>query len=313
VNRFTRGAAFSAAHGAGTAGYPRNPVKVFTWNVNGLRACGRQGFAEWLAGCGADVVGIQEVRARTEDLPEALCAPPGWHAHFSPAERAGYSGVALYSRIPPDAVETALGRPRFDREGRLQIARFGRLAVANVYFPKGSGTLRDNARVPYKLSFYRALFARLERLRRSGLRVLAMGDFNTAHRDIDLARPRANLRTSGFLLEERAELERWLAAGWVDVFRHRHPEEVGHYTWWRQWGGAREQNVGWRIDFVLASPAAARFVRDAFLEPGVRGSDHCPAGVVLDPRILGGPATTRRTGRGMLEVHGGRAPRSAPC
>ncbi len=280
-------------------------MKILTWNVNGLRACGRHGFEAWLARSGADVVGIQEVRARTEDLPESLRAPRGWHAHFSPAARAGYSGVALFSRRPPDVVQTALGVPRFDREGRLQIARFGRLAVANVYFPKGSGTLRDNARVPYKLAFYRALFARLERLRRSGLRVLAMGDFNTAHREIDLARPRANLRTSGFLPAERAELDRWIAAGWVDVFRRLHPGEAGHYTWWRQWGGAREHNVGWRIDYVLASPTAVPLVRDAFLCPEVRGSDHCPAGVVLDPRVLGARASARSPRRRMMAVHGG--------
>ena len=124
-------------------------------------------------------------------------------------------------------------------------------------------------------------------LRRSGLRVLVMGDFNTAHRDIDLTHPKANLRTSGFLPAERAELDRWLAAGWVDAFRALHPDEPGHYTWWRQWGGARERNVGWRIDYVLASPAAMRFVRGAHLSPEVRGSDHCPAVVELDPRVLG--------------------------
>jgi exodeoxyribonuclease-3 len=262
-------------------------VRIVTWNVNGLRACGRKGFGRWLEGSGAGIVGVQEVRARAAELPDALRAPSGWHAHFVEAERPGYSGVALYARCAPDAVETSLGEPRFDREGRLQIARFGRLAVANVYFPKGSGTARDNTRVPYKLAFYRALFARLERLRRGGLRVLAMGDFNTAHREIDLARPRDNLRTSGFLPEERAELDRWLAAGWVDAFRRLHPDEPGHYTWWRQWGGARERNVGWRIDYVLASPAAMRFVRGAFVWPEVRGSDHAPAGVELDRAILG--------------------------
>jgi exodeoxyribonuclease-3 len=255
--------------------------------VNGLRACGRKGFAAWLEGCGAQIVGVQEVRARPEDLDEALRCPAGWHVHLVAGERPGYSGVALYSRRAPDAVETALGVPRFDCEGRLQVARFGRLALANVYFPKGSGPLRDNSRVPYKLAFTRALFARVERLRRSGLRVIVMGDFNTAHREIDLSHPQANRRTSGFLPAERAELDRWLAAGWVDAFRALHPGEPGHYTWWRQWGGARERNVGWRIDYLLASPAAMRFVREAWLAPEVRGSDHCPAGLELDPRILG--------------------------
>jgi exodeoxyribonuclease-3 len=261
-------------------------MRIVSWNVNGLRACAKKGFLEFLGKSRAQVVGVQEVRAREADLPDAVRAPARWHSHFVEAERRGYSGVGLYARRAPDSVATSLGAPRFDREGRVQIARFGRLVLANVYFPKGSGSARDNSRVPYKLAFYRALFQRMERLRRGGARVLVMGDFNTAHREIDLARPRDNAKNSGFLPEERAELDRWLAAGWVDTFRRFEPG-AGHYTWWRQWGGAREKNIGWRIDYVLASAAAARFCRDAFIWPHVTGSDHCPVGVDLDPAVLG--------------------------
>ena len=157
--------------------------------------------------------------------------------------------------------------------------------VANVYFPNGNGKERDNSRVPFKLEFYRALFETLERLRRSGRRVLVMGDFNTAHREIDLARPRENRETSGFLPEERAELDRWLARGWVDTFRRFEPRPE-RYSWWSQRFGVRARNVGWRIDYVLASPAAMRFVRGAFLQPDVMGSDHCPVGVDVDPEIF---------------------------
>lgn len=260
-------------------------MRVVSWNVNGLRACARRGFLEFLEKSRAQVVGLQEVRARRADLPAAVRAPRGWHTHFVEAERPGYSGVGLYSRRPPDSVETSLS-PRFDREGRVQIARFGRLVVANAYFPKGSGSARDNSRVPYKLAFYRALFRRLERLRRGGFRVLVMGDFNTAREDIDLARPKQNRKTSGFLAEERAELDRWIAAGWVDTFRRFEPGE-GHYTWWSQRFGVRERNIGWRIDYVLASPAAMRHIRHAFIRPEIRGSDHCPVGVDLDPAVLG--------------------------
>ncbi len=259
-------------------------MRVVSWNVNGLRACARKGFLDFLDASGADVVGLQEVRAFEHQLDPAVRAPAGWHAAFAPAERAGYSGVALYSREPPERVETALGEPRFDVEGRLVVARFGarcgRLAVASVYFPKGSGRDRDNSRVAYKLDFYAALFDHLEPLRRGGP-VLVIGDYNTAHEPIDLARPAANTKTSGFLPEERAELGRWLQAGWVDTFRAAHPGEPDHYTWWRQWGGARERNVGWRIDYVLASAAAAERVTDAFIWPQVTGSDHCPVGVDL--------------------------------
>ena len=263
----------------------RNSLRVVTWNVNGLRACARKGFARWLARSDADIVGVQEVRALPDELPPAVGAPRGWHVELAPAERRGYSGVGLYARTRPDAVERSLAKD-FDVEGRLLLARFGRLVVANAYFPKGSGRLRDNGRVPYKLAFYRALFEWVERLRRAGQRVLVMGDFNTAHREIDLARPRDNHKTSGFLPEERAEIDRWHAAGWVDVFRG-FEAGPGHYTWWSQRQGARERNVGWRIDYVLASPAAAKFARGAWLEPTTRGSDHCPAGVELDVGVLG--------------------------
>jgi exodeoxyribonuclease-3 len=193
--------------------------------------------------------------------------------------------VALFTRREPDRIDTRLGEPRFDREGRLQLAHFGRLVVVNVYFPKGSGKNRDNSRVPYKLDFSRALFARLERLRRSGKRLLVMGDFNTAHQEIDLARPRENQKTSGFLPEERAEFERWIAAGWVDTFR-RFESSPGHYTWWSQRAGVRAKNVGWRIDYVLASASVLPFVRRAFIRSEVRGSDHCPVGVDLDPEAF---------------------------
>jgi exodeoxyribonuclease-3 len=259
-------------------------LRIVTWNVNGLRACARKGFARWLEASRADVVALQEVRALAEEIP---ALPPGWHVELAPAERRGYSGVALLTRAKPDAVTRSLDEPRFDVEGRLLAARLGRLVVANAYFPKGSGRLRDNSRVPYKLAFYRALFAKLARLRRAGYRVLVVGDFNTAHREIDLARPRGNRETSGFLPEERAEIDRWIGAGWVDVFRAFHPGEPGHYTWWSQMPGARERNVGWRIDYALASPAAMRFARGAWIERDVCGSDHCPAGVTLDAAVLG--------------------------
>ena len=225
------------------------------------------------------------MRARAEQLPRGVRSPRGWHTHFAHAERPGYSGVGLYSRRPPDAVETRLGEERFDAEGRLQIARFGRLVLANVYFPKGSGSRRDNSRVPYKLAFYAALFQRLQRLRRGGLRVIALGDFNTAHQEIDLARPRDNRGNSGFLPEERAELDRWLAAGWIDSFR-RFESGPGHYTWWSQRMGVRARNIGWRIDYLLVSPAAMRYVRSAFIQPRVTGSDHCPVGISVDPAIF---------------------------
>jgi len=211
---------------------------------------------------------------------------PRWHQHYTAPERRGYSGVGLLSRREPISVETSLGEERFDTEGRVQIARYGRLVVANGYFPNGSGKNRDNSRIPYKLDWYRALFDKLQRLRRGGYRVIVMGDFNTAHREIDLARPKANVKTSGFCPEEREELDRWISAGWTDTFRSFEPGE-GHYTWWSQRFGVRAKNIGWRIDYVLASPAAMKFVKGAFIHPKTMGSDHCPIGVDVDPAIFG--------------------------
>jgi exodeoxyribonuclease-3 len=256
-------------------------MRVVSWNVNGLRACAKKGFADFLRKANADVVGIQEVRAFPEQLPDDIRSPKGWHASFSPAERAGYSGVGMFSREAPKRIETSLDDHRFDVEGRLQIARFDGLVVINAYFPKGSGKDRDNSRVAYKLDFYRAVFERMQKLRKRGP-VLVMGDYNTAHQEIDLARPKDNRKNSGFLPEERAEVDRWLETGWIDAFRVMHPGEEGHYTWWRQWGGAREKNVGWRIDYVIASPSAMKRIRDAFIWPRITGSDHCPIGVDID-------------------------------
>jgi exodeoxyribonuclease-3 len=260
-------------------------VRIVSWNVNGLRACAKKGFRAWLGRSRAEIVGVQEVRALPDQLPDTVREPRGFHSYFAPAERLGYSGVGLFARRPADRVDASLGEPRFDAEGRLQIARFGRLVVVNGYFPKGSGNERDNSRVPYKLDFYRALFDRVQRLRRGGARVLVMGDLNTAHREVDLARPKQNTANSGFLPEERGELDRWMDAGWVDTFRH-FESEGGHYSWWSQRFGMRARNVGWRIDYVLASPAAMRYVRGAFIQPDVKGSDHCPVGVDLDPAIF---------------------------
>jgi len=258
-------------------------LRVLSWNVNGIRACVRKGFTSWLQHSGADIVGLQEVRATEQQIPDEL-RQSGWHQAYAPAAKAGYSGVAILSRRPPDAVHTELA-PRFDVEGRLIIACFGKLAVCSAYFPKGSGPNRDNSRIPYKLDFYRALYDQLGKWRRRGYRVLCVGDMNTAHREIDLARPRQNVENSGFRPEEREELDRWMRGRWVDTFRALEPHGE-NYSWWSQRFGLRERNVGWRLDYVLASPSAMKFVRRAFIDKNVLGSDHCPVGVDLDRSVL---------------------------
>lgn len=260
-------------------------LRVYSWNVNGIRSAVSKGLVDWLATTRAEIVGLQEVRAGLDAIPSELGALSDYHQHYVAASKKGYSGVGLLSRRKPEAIETSLGARHFDDEGRLQLARFGRLVVANGYFPNGSGKDRSNDRVPFKLDWYSALFDRIEALRREGLHVLVMGDFNTAHKEIDLARPKDNRKTSGFLPEECEELERWITAGWVDTFRAFEPGP-GHYSWWSQRFGVRAKNIGWRIDYVLASPEAMPFVEHAFIEPHVKGSDHCPIGVDLDPAIF---------------------------
>ena len=263
----------------------RKTCRVYSWNVNGIRSAVSKGLVDWVAGTQAEIVGLQEVRAELAAIPAELATLDDYHQHYVAAAKKGYSGVGLLSRRKPDAIETSLGASHFDDEGRLQLARFGRLVVANGYFPNGSGKDRSNDRVPYKLDWYRALFERIEALRKDGLHVLVMGDFNTAHKEIDLARPKDNRKTSGFLPEDCEELERWIGAGWVDTFR-AFESGPGHYSWWSQRFGVRAKNIGWRIDYVLASPEAFAFVKHAFIEPDVKGSDHCPIGVDLDPAIF---------------------------
>jgi len=259
--------------------------RFVSWNVNGIRACVRKGFLDWLPTARVDVLGLQETRCEREDLPEMLHRLRRLrYAHWiSASAKRGYSGVALLSRREPLDVVGELGDESFDREGRFLLARFPDLLVANVYFPKGSGNLRDNSRVPYKLAFTEHVFEVMNAARRRHrLPAIVMGDVNIAPAPIDLARPRGNEGTSGFLPEERELYSRLLGRRWVDTFRALHPAGV-NYSWWSNRVGVRDRNVGWRIDHVLVSADLVPRVRRAFVWDHVRGSDHCPVGIDLAP------------------------------
>jgi exodeoxyribonuclease-3 len=254
-------------------------VRLFSWNVNGLRACTRKGFPAWLRDTRPDVLALQEVRATPEQLEEEARSPAGYQVHFHPAARPGYSGVALYSAIDPNQVVLGgLDEPRFDTEGRLIIADLGGFLLYNGYFPNGGD---DLSRVPYKLEFSEAVLQHAERQRRAGRGIVICGDVNTAHQEIDLAHPKANRKNTGFLPEECAWVSRLLDHGYRDVFRDRHPDEPGHYTWWSARMGVRERNVGWRIDYFFVSEELADRVVAARIHPQVMGSDHCPVELVL--------------------------------
>ena len=255
-----------------------NSITLMSWNVNGIRAVQKKGFLEWLAEAAPDVLCLQETRARPDQLEPVLTEPEGYSAHYNPAERAGYSGTAIFSRMAPISVSTGVGEARFDDEGRTTIAQYDDFSVVNCYFPNGG---RDHARVPFKLEFYEAFMEFCESLRVDGRGVIFCGDVNTSHQEIDLARPGPNKKRTGFLPEERAWMDRVVEAGWVDTFRLIHPDEPDRYTWWHQMSGARQRNVGWRLDYFFVSPELKDRVLDAFILDDVLGSDHCPVGLKL--------------------------------
>lgn len=256
-------------------------MQIVNWNVNGIRAAGRRGFLDWLHRTQPDIVGLQETRALPEQLPDDLRAPAGYHSFWAPAERKGYSGVAILSRQAPRDIRYGLGIPDYDREGRTLVADFDDFVFITTYTPNGGN---DHGRVPYKMSYKAALLDYCERLRAEGRSVIFGGDINTAHREIDLARPRENRDTTGFLPQERAWLDDLVGRGWIDTFRHVHGDVPGAYSWWTVRLDARARNVGWRIDYAFASPDLADRVIGAAIHKDVEGSDHCPVSVTLRDR-----------------------------
>jgi exodeoxyribonuclease-3 len=253
-------------------------MKLVSWNVNGIRACERKGFLGWLGDCGADIVLLQETKASPEQLPAHLCQPEGFHTAWCTAETKGYSGVATFARMPIVA-SRGLGDARFDTEGRVLISTHPGFTLFNVYFPSGSS---GSLRVAYKLAFYRRFLELVGTYLDAGKPVVVAGDINTAYAEIDLARPKQNQKTSGFLPEERAALGEFFAAGLVDTYRHIYPTGQ-KYSWWSQVTDARSRNIGWRLDYFLVSRDLVPYIVDADIHPDVIGSDHCPVSLTLDP------------------------------
>lgn len=252
-------------------------VRILSWNVNGIRAVHKKGFLEWLAAESPDVLCVQETKAAPDQLPVDLLEPRGYHGYWHSAERKGYSGVAVFSRIEPLAVSTGLGIEPFDVEGRLLRLDFEDFTLFNIYFPNGKSGAE---RLKFKLDFYDAFLDYVEALRKQQPRIAFAGDVNTAHNEIDLARPKENEKVSGFLPVERRWMDKLLERGFVDTFRSFHPDRV-QYSWWDLKSRARERNVGWRIDYFFVTSEMLDSVRDAFILNEVMGSDHCPIGVEL--------------------------------
>ena len=254
-------------------------MKLYSWNVNGIRAAQKKGFLDWLHAEQPDILAIQETKAQPQQLDDELREPEGYHVWWGSAERKGYSGVALFSKTEPRDIKMGLGISKFDSEGRTIIAEYDDFTLMSTYLPNGG---RDHKRVPFKLEYKAAFLAYANALRENGKAVVMTGDINTAHNEIDLARPKSNTRTTGFLRIERDWLDEFVAQGYIDTWRHLNPEVEGGYSWWSMRGGAREKNVGWRIDYFYISPDLLDKMSGADIHADVLGSDHCPISLTLD-------------------------------
>jgi exodeoxyribonuclease-3 len=253
-------------------------MKIITWNINGIRALVRKDLlSSCLAAYDPDVICLQETRVQPAQITLDLPSHP--YQYWNGAERKGYAGTAILSKTAPMAVHYDMGVARHDREGRIMAAEFAECFVVSVYVPNAK---RDLSRLAERQDWDRCLLRYLRKLAKQK-DVVCGGDFNVAHTAIDLARPKDNEGQHGFTLEERAGFQRLVDAGFVDAFRHLHPDVPHHYTWWRQFGGARERNIGWRIDYLLVSPALVPRLSSARILAEVYGSDHCPVAIELQP------------------------------
>lgn len=253
-------------------------MKFISWNVNGYRAILKKGFRDFLYRNNPDIVAIQETKISYEQIKEEEFTPQGYTSFFSCAERKGYSGTALFVKKKPIRFYSELGIKKFDCEGRIAAAEYDSFHVLGVYFPNGG---MGEERLKYKLEFYEAFLSFIEALRKKGKAVIFCADVNTAHNEIDLARPRENENNTGFLPIERKWLDKLKSIGWIDAFRYLHPQKI-EYTWWDYKTKARERNIGWRIDYFFLSPGSEKFLKKARSLTEVFGSDHCPVEMEVD-------------------------------
>ncbi len=256
-------------------------LRIITLNLNGIRSAWRKGVLPWVEAQNADVVCLQEIKAQQPDLSEEMKAPPGMHAYYHLAEKKGYSGVGLWCRKLPDAVIEGVGNAEFDADGRYLRADFGKLSVISLYLPSGSCSPE---RQEAKFRFMDFFYPHLLELRRTGRDIVVCGDWNIAHQEIDLKNWKSNQKNSGFLPEERAWVSRVLdEAGWCDVYRRLYPDATEEsYTWWSNRGQAWTKNVGWRLDYQLATPGLDAAAKAASVYKESRFSDHAPLTIDYD-------------------------------
>ncbi len=255
----------------------RPHMKLYSWNINGIRACHKGGFLDWFKKSEAEVVCVQEIKATLEQLGPELHHPNSYHSFWHSAKKPGYSGVATYSKTEPLNISYGIGVPEIDDEGRILTTEFKNFTLINAYFPNSQ---RDHKRLKYKLKFCDEMLKYTQSLRKKGKFVVLCGDYNIAHKPIDLKNPKSNETNAGFLPEERAWMDKFLAAGYVDTFRNFTPDP-DHYTWWSYRPGVRERNVGWRIDYFCTNEEFKDRLKASTILPQVRGSDHCPVSLEL--------------------------------
>lgn len=252
-------------------------MRIVSWNVNGIRAAEKKGVLDWLKTDSPDILCLQETKAHPAQLSPSLIQPLDnsdrpYFSYWASAKKAGYSGTAIYSKTEPDNIEF-LGNDDFDNEGRILAAYFPEFVVISAYFPNSQ---EAGARLPYKLAFCGAVLAYCDNLVSKGRNIILSGDYNIAHTAIDLARPKENEGNAGYLPEERAWMDTFLAAGYTDTFRHFHPGEEKHYSWWSYRANARARNVGWRLDYHCVNQGFLSSIKQARIRPEVTGADHCP-------------------------------------
>ena len=256
-----------------------NKIKLISWNVNGIRAVEKKGFHESFASFDADVICLQETKAQKEQLGESLLNIEGYQSFWHSAEKKGYSSVAIYTRKEPIRVIEGMGVEEFDKEGRVIIAEYEDFYIINCYFPNAQAKIK---RIDYRLAFGDALIEVLKE-KYSDKTQLICGDYNVAHKAIDLANPKANEKNPGYSIEERTWMDKFIETGYTDTFRmfNQNPEE---YSWWSYRTAARERNVGWRIDYFCVDTASKDKVTDATILQDIMGSDHCPVSVTIESK-----------------------------
>jgi exodeoxyribonuclease-3 len=253
-------------------------MKILSWNINGLRAALKKGFFDWFKTESTDILCLQEIKALPEQDPPYIRNMPGYNIVWNSAEKKGYSGVLTFSKQKIIDTKKGFGIKKFDGEGRTLITEFPSFVLFNIYFPNGK---KNKERFDFKMDFYNIFLSYVDDLKSKGKNIVVCGDFNTAHKEIDLARPKENEKISGFLPIERAWIDTFIDHGYIDIFRYFN-KEPGQYTWWDMKTRARERNIGWRIDYFFVNKEFLPKIKKAYIQKDVTGSDHCPIGINID-------------------------------